>query len=293
MAEGSAGTGPGPGAEPGSPPVPERIESARNPVLKLVRSLISSRRRRQELGLSVLEGVRLAREAVDAGLGVEVVLCADSLAAEERGRAVLRALAATGARTVRVPDALLERLADTVTPQGLLAAFRIPRARLEDLSLAPAPGAPAAPLLVADGLQDPGNLGTLLRSAHAFGSAGAVVTGAAADPWAPKVVRAAMGSLFRLPVAVEPDNGAVADWLRRHGVRVLTADPRGALLPWEVDWTGPVAVVIGSEARGPSPELDRLAAVRVRIPMPGGTESLNAAIAGSLLLYEALRRRAT
>ncbi|BDG60832.1 TrmH family RNA methyltransferase [Caldinitratiruptor microaerophilus] len=277
----------------------EAITSARNPLLKRVRALATRRRDREAEGCSILEGVRLAEEALRAGVTLEVALYTDELAARREAAGVLDGLAAAGVRRVRVPADLLARVADTVTPQGLLAVFRIPGRTLEELVASVALAAPpgdrarraAGPLVVADGLQDPGNLGTLVRSAHALGAAGLVATGGAADPWAPKVVRAAMGGLFRLPVAVEPDPEAVVARLRQAGVPIVVADARGERLPWEVDWRRPLALVVGSEARGPSPAFRRAAGGTVRIPMPGEAESLNAAIAGTLLLYEALRQR--
>lgn len=277
----------------------ETVTSPRNPLIKRVRALATSRRDREAEGCSVLEGVRLAGEALRAGVSVEVVLYTDELAARREAGRVLEGLAAAGARRVRVPGALLARVADTATPQGLLAVFRIPRRTLAEVIVpastagpgtAPAPRAPAL-LVAADGLQDPGNLGTLVRSAHALGATGLVATGGTADPWAPKVVRAAMGGLFRLPVAVEPEPEVVVARLRDAGLPIVVADARGGRLPWEVDWGRPLALVVGSEARGPSPVFRRAADETVRIPMPGGAESLNAAVAATLLLYEALRQR--
>jgi TrmH family RNA methyltransferase len=142
---------------------------------------------------------------------------------------------------------------------------------------------------VADGVQDPGNLGAIIRAADAAGASGVLVTGGV-DPHHPKVVRASMGSLFHLPV-VALSLPQARDLLTRAGVRVLVADPRGEVEYTRADYTPPVALVVGSEARGPDPAWREVAAGTVRIPLYGRAESLNVALAAGLLLYEARRRQ--
>ncbi len=259
------------------------ITSPHNPLIKQTRLLLEKRRERDRSGLGVLEGIRLAEEAVAAGISIShCFFCADLLE-KSRGALLLNQLSSAGVRAYEVPRGLLQTVADTETPQGIVCVFRLPGARPEEL----APGL----VVVCDGLQDPGNLGTLARACAALGGTGLVVAGGAVDPFAPKCVRAGMGSLFRLPVVREPDTTEALQVLGDRGFAVVVADARGEALPWEVDWRNPVALVIGNEGAGPSAAALARATAVVRIPMPGPAESLNAGVAGSLLLYEALRQR--
>lgn len=256
--------------------------SPRNPKVAQARELARDRSARETLGLAVLEGVRLAEEAVAAGVSIEYALFTEDLARKERGAALLEALATAGVALHAVAPDTLARAADTRAPQGILAVFR-PRAwRLEQV--------PPGLVVVLDNLQDPGNLGTVIRSLEALGGVGLVMAGGV-DPYNPKVVRAAMGSLFRLPV-VGGEIGAVLTALKRQRRRVLVADAGGELTPWTAGLAGSVALVIGNEGNGPSDTARQLADGIISIPMEGPTESLNAGVAASLLIYEAMRQRA-
>lgn len=262
--------------------MPDAIASPHNPHVRLLRSLAEKRREREERGLAVLEGLRLAEEAAAARLAVPFFLYTAEFAADARGKAVVEALAAGGARPLLATPVALARAASTETPQGIVAAFRIPQASLENL--------PTGLVLCCDGLQDPGNLGTLARTAAALGAVGLVCTDGTTDPWSPKAVRAAMGATFRLPV-VQAAAGPALAHLAGRGFQVVLAEATGDQLPWEVNWRQPTVLVVGSEAAGPSAAARAAATATVRIPMPGWAESLNAAVAGALLLYEALRQR--
>ena len=252
------------------------ISSARNPLLQAARELARERRARREQGLTLVEGVRLCEEAAAV---VAWCLYTPELADRERGARLLASLRQSGARLVRCPAELLARAADTEQPQGIVAAAALPSYGLGDLG----PG----PVLVCDGIGDPGNLGTMLRTALALGSGGAVVLGGA-DPWSPKAVRSAMGAGWRLPV-IEAGAEALAA-LRGAGRRLLLADSAAGDPAWQADLTGSVALLVGSEAAGPSAAARAAADGAVHIPMPGQFESLNAAQAVAMLLYEALRQ---
>lgn len=255
--------------------------SPRNQLVQQARQLARSRQVREETGLAVLEGVRLAEEALAADLELEYVLYTAQLAEKERGARLLAALARVDAPLHLVTPEALERASETRTPQGIVAVFRPRRFRLGDM--------PRGLVVVLDNLQDPGNLGTVIRSLEALGGAGVVVAGGV-DPFNPKVVRGAMGSLFRLPVVkAEVEEALTA--LAAQGRRVYVADAGGELAPWAADLTGDAVLVIGNEGAGPSDAARRLANGVISIPMPGPTESLNAGVAASLLIYEALRQR--
>ncbi len=255
---------------------------------KAIRRL-ASRRQREREGLFVAEGVRVVEELIDAGIVLSSAVVASSLEDTERGRALrerLEELAVSGRAQLReATDAELRDLADTTTTQGVLVVARAPKARLDALQ-------PARPgvVLVLDGVQDPGNLGTLARSAAAFGCDAVVCLPGTVDPWNPKVVRASAGAVFRLPV-VQAGLEQLDDWLRDHGVILVAADAGGDAVGDE-SLPERVALVLGNEGAGLSEAVASRCARTVSIPMRGGTESLNVAVAGAILLYELTRGRA-
>lgn len=256
--------------------------SPRNPKVAGARELARERSAREESGLAVLEGVRLAEEALAAGVPIEYALFTDELAGRGRGAALLGNLEKAGVLLCPVAPDTLARAADTQTPQGILAVFRTPVWRLQQI--------PPGLVVVLDNLQDPGNLGTVIRSLEALGGAGLVIAGGV-DPYNPKVVRAAMGSLFRLPV-VKGEIGAVLQELKAQGRPIYVADAGGELAPWAAGLHGSAVLVIGNEGNGPSDISRQMADGVISIPMPGPTESLNAGVAASLLIYEAMRQQA-
>jgi TrmH family RNA methyltransferase len=254
------------------------ITSVANPKVKLVRNLQARRSAREAEGLFVVEGVRLAEEAARAAVAPRLVLHTAGL--DDRGQAVLGQLAARGAQVEAVSPEVLAAASDTQTPQGLLAV--VPMASM------PMP-ARLTLALVLDGLGDPGNLGTILRTADAGGVDGIFLATGTVDAYNPKVVRAAMGAHFHLPI-----RATGWDELARRlaGLELWLAEARAGLAYHQVDWRRPSALVIGSEAAGPTDAARHLAPSSVSIPMPGRAESLNAAIAAAVLIFEAARQRA-
>jgi len=257
------------------------LTSRDNAKLKLVRKLRDSRRQRQREGLVVLEGARLVLDGLAAGFSPELLVLSEAAAADASLRA---SLAANRDSVVRVPDALMGELCDTTTPQGVLAVLPQP-----SLPLPPAPSL----VLVCDTVGDPGNLGTLLRSAAGAGADAALLLPGCVDAWGPKALRAGMGAQLRLPLAAAPTWADAARQLRGWGCEALAADAGGAVAHFEWDWTRPTALVVGSEAHGLSDEIKADPAVTTcSIPLHAGVESLNAGVAGSVMLYEAARQRA-
>ncbi|MFZ5823260.1 MAG: TrmH family RNA methyltransferase [Bacillota bacterium] len=253
----------------------------KNQLVQQARAIARERKEREATGLAHLEGIRLAEEAMAARVDLTYALYSDDILRRERGEALLAAIRARGVETHRVTPEALERAADTQTPQGIVALFR-PRPRtIAEMG----PGL----VVVLDNLQDPGNLGTVIRSLEALGGAGAVVSGGV-DPYNPKVIRGAMGSLFRLPVVKQSLEQAL-DELAQQGRKLYVADAGGDLLPWQAGLAGGAALVIGNEGAGPSALARSRADGVISIPMEGPTESLNAGVAASLLIYEALRQR--
>lgn len=255
--------------------------SMRNPLVQRTRLLARDRKEREQSGAAVLEGVRLAEEAVAAGVVLEYALYSPDLEGKERGASLLAALRGRRVPLHAVSAETLSRVSDTQTPQGILAIFQPRVWQVEQFG----PGL----VVLLDNLQDPGNLGTIIRSLEALGGAGLVMAGGV-DPFNPKVVRSAMGSLFRMPM-VKLAVGPALTALKEQGRAVYVADAGGELLPWTADLRSGAVLVIGNEGNGPSETARQLADGIISIPMPGPTESLNAGVAASLLIYEALRQR--
>ena len=255
------------------------ITSTRNPKIQEIRALQGRAKRRREAGAFVIEGVRLAEEALAVAWPVQLALYTADLNA--RGRALIEHLREVGAMVEETSPEVMAAASDTPAPQGILlqlAQGELPLPAELDLAL------------VLDQIRDPGNLGTLLRSAAAAG-AGAVLLGpGSVDAFAPKVLRAAMGAHFRLPIR-ELDWPAIGSLLKGAGLRVYLADMEAGQAYDQVDLSAQVAFLIGGEAEGPGRAARDLAYDGLYIPMSGETESLNAAIAGSLLLFEAARQR--
>ena len=223
--------------------------------------------------MTLVEGPRVALDAVDAGTRIHDALYTEEARADPAVAAVLDRLRGAGLAPELVTPAELAGFADTVTPQGLLLAAEIPRGSLAQV---------AEPrLLVLDAVQDPGNVGTLIRAAEALGAAAVVALPGTADPWSPKVVRAAAGASFRLPI-VEIGLEALADWCGERRVPILVAAADGSPAPRAAE--GPAALVVGNEAAGVSDEVRACATGVVAIPQRGSADSLNVAMAGAILL---------
>lgn len=252
--------------------------------LRVIRAL-QTKKGRERQGRTVIEGVRLLETALAAGVQPELVLYSPKLLRSDRGEQLLQAMLAAGVRTHPVDERTLARVAATETPQGVLAVVAVPAAPLEQLLAQERPF-----LLAIDGLQDPGNLGTMLRTAAAVGASGVLLGKGAVERTNPKALRAAMGATFLLPVAEQVDLPLALAELARRDVPVVAGDPAAETSLFDSRLSPPVAVVVGGEANGLSQGVRSVVTRRLRIPMAPGVESLNAAVAAALLLYEAARR---
>lgn len=255
------------------------ITSLRNDKVRLVRALQSRRRMRQREDRLAIEGVRLCEEAARAGVVPHFVLHTPSVAEGERPATLLSAWEEAGVLSYEVSEEVMAACSDVETPQGLLAVVPVPHlARPTHPTLT----------LVLDQLRGPGNLGTILRTALAAGVEQVLLAPGTVDPTNPKVVRAAAGAHFRLPLAAL-SWPSIAEQMA--GCRVYLATAQGGRSHSEVDWREPVALIVGGEAHGASRNAQALAAEAVSIPMAAGVESLNAAVATAVLLFEAARQR--
>lgn len=250
------------------------ITSTHNPRVASAAALARSRERRAR-GLHLAEGPNVVAEALGAGRVEELFALEGLDLAETLGHGNRGAIGSTSVR--RVAEHVLARVATTVTPAGLVAVVRTP-----DLA---APLPVRGPLLVLDGVADPGNTGTLVRVADAAGCAGVVIVGDGADPFSPKAVRSSAGSCYHLPVLVRRDVDALVAEVRAtgrelHGLAAGSGrDVFGADLPEHV------ALVVGSEAHGLSAAMTAALDGTIHVPMPGGAESLNAAVAGAIAVF--------
>lgn len=252
------------------------ITSTQNEHIKYIRSL-GRRRVRQREGRFVVEGTHLVDEMARAGLRPALALYTEAWASTPEGQRLLPGLVQAEEGCWLVSEQVLAACADTQTPQGVLAVLPVvPRAPREGL------------VLILDQIRDPGNLGAILRSAEASGVGQVLLSPGTVDVYSPKVVRAAMGAHFRLPVLALPWD-AIAERVR--GRAIWLADAHGSVDYDQVDWTRPSALIVGSEGAGAGQEAASLATGLVSIPIAGKAESLNAAMAATVLLFEAARQR--
>jgi TrmH family RNA methyltransferase len=260
------------------------ITSAANPLIKRMRLLADHRHRRRE-GAFVVHGAQPVWQAVEAGADIETLVVAPGLVTNP---AVLRMVAeqeAGGVPVARVSAALLRRLADRDRPSGLAAIVRARTTTLAGLQVRPDSRFVALPEV-----GNPGNLGTIIRTASAVGAAGVILIGASTDPHDPAAVRASMGALFSVPVALVPGAGEFFDWAAGQGISVVVSSARGPVSCWDGRFRRPGVILLGSEGPGLPAGLLARGDEQLRIPMVGTPESLNLAVAAGILLYEAWRR---
>lgn len=259
------------------------ISSRDNELVKLSVAL-QQKKIRDEKGLCLLEGVRLVEEALFSGWKIEEIFVEERFVLTERFAALIALAAKQNILTYTVTESVIKKMATTSSPQGVVAVVRQPSVALPEKAAGEC-------WLLADELQDPGNFGTILRSADAAGCDGVLLSGNGVDPFGPKSVRASMGSLFHLPIAVNNDRAAVLQWIKTQQMRIFVADAGGRVPYDEADYGNGCVIVIGNEARGVAPFWREAADALISIPIYGKAESLNAAVAASLLLYEAARNR--
>jgi TrmH family RNA methyltransferase len=259
------------------------ITSPSNPAVRAARRLARPSSRARADGRFLLEGPEGIREALDAGHDPDSLLATERAAARHAG--LVNLARQRGAKVAMVAEPVLAALAATTTPQGLVAVLPSVLKTLDDL-----PPAPRLVCVLAE-VRDPGNAGTVLRAADAFGADAVVTTRGSVDPESPKAVRAAAGSLFHLPVVAGAPWPALRTALRRRGLRLVGADPHAAATVDRAPLSDPVALVLGNEAHGLPGEIAADLDLVVRVPLAGRAESLNLAAAAAVLLYEATRRR--
>jgi TrmH family RNA methyltransferase len=255
------------------------ITSNANKVVKDILKL-SDKKGRSQMKAYILEGLRLVEEAKVNGGEILYYVFAESFT--DRFAGFFDNIQETG--IYRFSDDLFKRVSQTESPQGIMAVARIPEYD------------PAAVIqsikrcVILENLQDPGNLGTIIRTADACGFDGVVISKGSVDPYNPKVLRSTMGSMFHIPVMVSSNLPEVLVMLKDRGIRIATAHPRASQTIWDAPLGDKVAIVIGNEGNGLSDEMLQASDIQVTIPMPGKAESFNASVAAGMLLYESMRQ---
>ena len=262
----------------------EVLSSAANPLVKRVRALADRKYRRRESAY-VVHGIQPVWQAVEAGAQLEVLIVAPDLLRHAGATAMVAAQEAAGVRVARLSAELFGRIADRDGPSGLAAIVRSAPVALSGLAVR------ADSVFVAlHSAGNPGNVGTIIRTASAAGAGGVILIGPSADPYDPVAVKASMGALFTVPVVAAESAAEFLDWAARGGVTVAATSARGSVSCWDAELPLPLAMLLGSEGAGLPDGLLAAADLRVAIPMTGTAESLNLAVAAGVLLYEVRRR---
>jgi TrmH family RNA methyltransferase len=255
------------------------LTSRKNPRIQHIRKLQTSARTRRADQLFIVEGIRLVEEVFHSGLIPEAVFCTEDITS--RGQKIITGFKNSGVEVTLISPHVMQAASDTKSPQGILVLMPVLQLPIpKDLDF----------MVILDGIRDPGNLGTILRTAHAASAGVVLIPPGTADPFAPKVVRAAMGAHFGLPI-YQMDWEKIRDISKSYNLNHYLADSSGGQ-PYECsDFRTPLALIIGGEASGAGREAEGLASTRIHINMPGEVESLNVAAAAAVLMFEIVRQR--
>ena len=235
-----------------------------------------------------IEGLRLSEEALRSNLNIEAVIYSEQIAQKDRAATLIASLERAAAKSATLSEKLLESISYTRTPQGVVVLAKRPMTTEKEFTDAQT----SRPLIVVlHGVNNPVNLGAILRTAEAAGCTGALTTTGTTDAFAAKSLRGAMGAAFRLPIWTGVDYYQAIEWCRRQAIQTISAHAKAGQSYTDVDWLKPAALVVGAESKGLSAEEIAATDEAVRIPMNKSTESLNVAVAAGIILYEARRQR--
>lgn len=263
-----------------------QVTSRNNSLLRLARAV----RDGDDTELIYVEGLRLAAEALRSELSIEAVIVSEQLAAKDKALAVVKSLQSITRRSILVSEKLLESVSFTKTPQGIVVLATRPQSGKEKLNAATNP---RSLVVVMHELNNPVNVGAVIRTAEAAGAIGVITTRNTNDPFSPKSLRGAMGSAFRLPIWSGLSYQEMIAWCKQKELKSICAAASAATEHTDIDWTGGCALVLGRESSGLTVDEIAAASTAVRIPMAGQVESLNVSVAAGILLFEAARQRRT
>jgi TrmH family RNA methyltransferase len=260
-----------------------RLTGSQNPLIKEVRSL-KNKRDREEKSLYFIEGTRFTSEAVDERADIRYIVASETFFSGGGSDELIKKIEDAALNCYVVPDSLFASMSDTQSPQGILAVLGLERKQLSDAELS------GGLLVILDTIKDPGNMGTIIRTADAAGCVGVIVPDGCVDVFNPKVLRSTMGSVFHLPVYHCGSITEAMNIARKNGFLLCASHLEGSVSIYEADLSGNVAFIIGSEAEGISTETAENSDLLVKIPMPGSAESLNASVAAGVMIFEAMRQ---
>jgi len=255
----------------------KNVTSRENSIYKLIKTL-SQKKVRESSRLFLIEGTRLVEEANNKGIKIKYLIIDETVKNVPKIN--------QGCQVLRLPNNLFREISDTVSPQGVIAVAEQIEISLADIILGVNPL-----VVVLNGLQDPGNLGTIIRTSAAAGAAAVLLTEGTVDLYNPKVIRSTMGSLFQVPIINGLDDNEAVEWLNHHSINIMVADLDGEEYYYSANLKESFALVIGNENRGPNDIWKKAAYKKVKIPILGSTESLNASVAAGIILYDAVRQR--
>ncbi|MFA5576265.1 MAG: RNA methyltransferase [Tissierellaceae bacterium] len=261
------------------------ISSIKNPLIKNIRSL-HRRRERFKNKAFIIEGIKVVAEALEQGYPIRNIIYTDQLLAVKDGEELFKKIQDLP-NTIYVADKVFKEISDTENPQGLLAIAEMKNLKIEEIKMGGLPF-----LIYLNRLQDPGNMGTIIRTADAFKADGIIIGQGSVDPYNPKVVRATMGSIFRLPIIYEPQDYEDLEHLKARGLHIYSSSLEGSRPIYHIDFQRGFVLVIGNESNGIDEKIAAMSHSLIKVPMPGGAESLNAGIAASIIMYEAMKQRA-
>ncbi|MFA5524192.1 MAG: RNA methyltransferase [Tissierellales bacterium] len=263
----------------------EMITSSSNFIIKEVKALHRKKERWTKKSFFV-EGIRAVKDCIDSNANISSLVYSDMLSSINGGKELFNELDLGKYKTNYISDKLFAEISDTEKPQGILAVVHYDLKKIDDIVRKNENF-----IILLDRVQDPGNMGTIIRTADAFGSNGIIVTEGCVDIFNPKTIRATMGSIFHIPIVhYKNANEAIKD-LRARDITVISTSLDAKAYSFDVDFKRDFALVIGNEASGVSDEVIDDSDMLIKIPMPGKSESLNAAIASSVIMYEVLRQR--
>jgi TrmH family RNA methyltransferase len=261
------------------------ITSSKNPLIKEIKAL-SRKRDRWENKLFVMEGIKIIDEAIENNVNIKNIFYSDRLLSNNDGWCFLDKIRDMR-NLIYVDDKIFSEISDTENSQGVLATGNFLSNNIDNLS-----DNSEQFLIFLNSLQDPGNMGTIIRSADAFNISGIIIGERCVDPYNPKVVRATMGSLFRMPLYFIHDDIGTINSLKNKGYKIYATSLEESTSNYDINYEGKFVIIIGNEANGVNERLIDLSDMRIKIPIPGHAESLNAGVAASIVMYEVMKQQA-
>lgn len=260
------------------------ISSVKNPLIKNIKSLHRKKERLKNSSF-VIEGIKIIEEAIESNYPIKNIVYTDQLLKVKDGENLFNKIREFH-NLIYVTDNVFKEISDTENPQGVLAVAEIRQMEINQLNFNK-----MLFLLYLDQLQDPGNMGTIIRTADAFNVDCIIIGQGSVDPYNPKVVRATMGSIFRVPLVYETKGYGELKYLKEKGIHLYATSLEGSKLIYEIDYKSCFILAIGNESNGISEKIISMSNGLIKIPMPGKAESLNAGIAASIIMYEVMKQR--